>query len=86
MAEDRARDPRRVPNLGLPDFATAVKSEHRYKKPKPNVEVTKRTELPTATREIMLEKDKPARKDDEARKDLEQSKQDYLESKEHGER
>ena len=78
-APDRANDPARRPNLGLPNFI----QEKRDAKPKHTV--TKRTELPVATREIMMEKDKPARKDDEARKDLAQTQHDYLESKEHGE-
>lgn len=78
MAEDRAHDPRRVPNLGLPDFVQAK----RDAKVKP--EVKKRTELPIATREIMLEKDKPVTKEDVAKKDLEQSQKDYLESKDNG--
>lgn len=79
-APDRANDPRRVPNLGLPNFIQEKNAA------KPKHKVTKRTELPTATREIMMEKDKPARKDDEARRDLAQSQEEYLESKEHGER
>lgn len=47
-APDRANDSRRQPNLGLPSFVSAVKSEHRYKKAQPDVKVTKRTELPPA--------------------------------------
>lgn len=78
MAEDRANNPARRPNLGLPNFV----QESMAAKPKPVI--TKRTELPVATREIMMEKDKPARKDDEAQRDLRESQHDYLESKDHG--
>lgn len=81
MAEDRANNPARRPNLGLPDFVkSAVKSEHRYKSPQPKVTVTKRTELPPA-----LDTDVPFNDRVElAQKHLHEADKDYKESKQHG--
>jgi len=49
MAEDRAHDPARRPNLGLPNFVQNKLNS------KPKVNITKRTDLGVAGREDMEE-------------------------------
>ena len=75
MAEDRANNPARRPNLGLPNFV----QDSMAKKSTPVV-ITKRTELPPA-----LDTDVPFNERiDLAKKHLLESDHDYKESKNHG--
>lgn len=74
MAEDRANNPARRPNIGLPNFV----QEKMAAKPKPAVK--KRTELPPA-----MDTDVPFNERlDLATTHLHEADRDYKESKHHG--